>query len=431
MHPVVRVPYSLAGHLARAAAALSPAGSGKLISSLRARRGIRDRYAAWAAKERDPSRPLIWMHASSVGEGLQAHPVIARLRERRPDLQVAYTFYSPSAEAFARTMDADFADYLPFDTIGDADAALASLRPTALIFSKLDVWPLLVARAVARGVPVGMISATFSAESARASPLAALVLTDAYRALRAVGAVDSLDADRLAALGVPRERVTVTGDSRYDQVWVRAGSVDRSGTLLAPFTATRTRPTMVAGSTWPSDEGPLLEAWKEVRAHIPGARLIVAPHEPAEAHLAPIERWAEREGFSIARLGSAAEGDADVLLVNRTGVLADLYALADVAYVGGGFHAAGLHSVVEPAAFGVPVLVGPRFGGSRDAQELLRRGGGFSARSAAEIAIRTLALFSEPGARAAAGRRARELVASGLGAADRSAALVEGLLARR
>ena len=273
-----------------------------------------------------------------------------------------------------------------------------------------------------------MISATFSAESARGSTLAALVLTDAYRALSAVGAVSALDADRLVAMGVPREHVTVTGDSRYDQVWARAGAVDRDAPLVAPFAGTRSRPTLVAGSTWPTDEAPLLDAWKLVRARIPGARLIIAPHEPTGAHLAPIERWAAEATCTVARLGSSAQTDADVVLVDRVGVLAELYALAHVAYVGGGFHAAGLHSVLEPAALGVPVLFGPRFGASRDALELLSRGGGFSARSAAEIAQRTLALLSEPSACAAVGRRARTFVESGLGAAVRSAALVERLL---
>src|SRR5450759_1188420 len=98
MHPLVRIPYSLAGQLARLAAAVSPPGSAKVLAAFRARRGIRARYAAWGAAKRDPSRPLLWVHASSVGEGLQARPVIARLRERHPDLQVAYTFFSPSAE---------------------------------------------------------------------------------------------------------------------------------------------------------------------------------------------------------------------------------------------------------------------------------------------------------------------------------------------
>jgi 3-deoxy-D-manno-octulosonic-acid transferase len=447
----VRLPYSLAGHLARAAAALSPAGDGKILASLRARRGIRARYAEWGARHRDVARPLLWVHAPSVGEGLQARPVIARLRERLPELQVAYTFYSPSAARFGRDAGADFADYLPFDTAGDARAALDALRPTALVFSKLDVWPLLVAAAAARGIPVGMISATLSQGSARGSGLAALVLRDAYKALSAVGAINIEDAERLAALGVPRERVSVTGDTRYDQVWAHTRAVHRSAGLLGALGTSRS--TVVAGSTWPGDEAPLFEAWREVRSKLPGVRLIIAPHEPTPAHLVPIERWAAGTGLSLMRLSDVqpsthagpealpAAGvrpppsrlpprpsDADVILVDRVGVLADLYALADVAFVGGGFHSAGLHSVVEPAAFGAPVLFGPRYTASADAAKLVEQGGGFSSRSAPELAMRLLALLSERDARRAAGRKAEALVEAGLGAAERSAEIVESLL---
>ena len=426
MNSLLRIPYSLAGHLARFAATIAPPASGKTLAAFRARRGIRARYAAWGAAKRDPSRPLLWVHASSVGEGLQARPVIARLRERHPDLQVAYTFFSPSAEAFARGAGADFADFLPFDTSGDADASLDALRPAALVFSKLDVWPILASRASARGVRLGMISATLAEESGRASRIGALLLRDAYTSLDAVGAIDERDAERLAALGVRRERVSVTGDTRYDQVWARARTADRAGALLGPLASDR--PTLVAGSTWPADEAVLFEAWSAVRARIPAARLVIAPHEPTRMHLAAVERWAQQNALAVARLGADAQRAADVVLVDRMGVLGDLYALADVAYVGGAFHTAGLHSVVEPAAFGAPVLFGPRHGSSRDARLLVECGGGFSANSASELAMRLLALLAERDARVATGARARSLVESGLGAADRSAILVESLL---
>ena len=426
MHPVVRFSYALAGHLARGAASITPASGGKVLASLHARRGIRARYAAW--RGRDPTRPLLWVHAPSVGEGLQAQPVIARLRERHPELQLAYTFYSPSAAAFARASGADFADYLPFDTADDADAALDALRPTALVFGKLDVWPLLVARAAARSVPVGLIAATFSSGSGRASRPAALLLGDAYRLLNSVGAIDERDAARLAALGVARDRLTVTGDPRYDQAWSRAQATNPEGERVDKLR--RARFTLVAGSTWPSDETPLLEAWLAVRARTVGARLVIAPHEPTAGHLSAIERWARRAQITIARFGTPAEADADVLLVDRVGVLGDLYAAANAAYVGGAFHAAGLHSVLEPAAFGAPVLFGPRHLASRDAQLLLASGGGFAADSAQKLSMRILALSSEPAACAAAGNRARTVVRMGLGAADRSADLVEALLAR-
>ena len=94
MHFLLRIPYAATAGAARAAAALAPTGKGKIVSSLRARRGIRARYAEFGAKGRDASRPLVWLHAPSVGEGLQARPVVARLRADRPDVQIAYTFFA-------------------------------------------------------------------------------------------------------------------------------------------------------------------------------------------------------------------------------------------------------------------------------------------------------------------------------------------------
>jgi 3-deoxy-D-manno-octulosonic-acid transferase len=426
MNFLVRIPYAVAAAAARTAAALAPPGDGKILASLRARRAIRARFSAWGARGRDVTRPLVWLHAPSVGEGLQARPVVARLRERRPDAQIAYTFFSPSAEKFARGIGADFCDYLPFDSGADADAALDALRPAALVFSKLDVWPVLTERAAARGVSLGLISATLAAESRRRSAFGAMLLGDAYRALDAVGAISEEDSARLRQLGVRGDRVTVIGDARYDEAWARAQRADAARALLAPLESAR--PTLVAGSTWPADERALLDAWRNVRAKFADARLVIAPHEPVPSHTEPIARWAADYGFSCAALSDAAAASADVVIVDRVGVLGDLYALADVAYVGGGFHGAGLHSVIEPAAFGVPVIFGPRHTASRDAELLITCGGGFGANSAAEIADRVQLFFADSSARAAAGNQARALVENGLGAADRSAALVEKLL---
>ena len=332
-----------------------------------------------------------------------------------------------AAAAVARSLDVDFRDYLPFDTRGDARAAVDALRPTVLVFSKLDVWPRLAAVASDKGVRLGLVSATLAAGSSRRSPAAAALLRDAYARLDAVGAIDEADADRLVALGVRPGVITVTGDTRYDQVWDRAARVDRAGDVLRPLVAARA--TLIAGSTWPADEEVLLAAWLNVRAAVPGARLIIAPHEPTAAHLSPIEAWAARAGVRLARLSASdALSGADVVLVDRTGVLGDLYAIADVAFVGGGFHAAGLHSVLEPAAFGVPVLFGPRHAGSRDARLLLSAGGGISVASAQELQQRLLAWLGDPARRADAGTRAHALVRAGLGAARRSFELVDRLL---
>jgi 3-deoxy-D-manno-octulosonic-acid transferase len=418
--------YDATAVVARAAAAVAPSGDSKILRALAGRRGIRARYAQWGRAGRDPSRPLLWIHAPSVGEGLQARPVLELTRRERPDAQLVYTYFSPSALSFAQSLDVDFRDYLPFDTRGDARAVLAALRPTALVFSKLDVWPRLVVAASDAGVGLGMISATLAATSSRRSALVAALLREAYARLEAVGAIDEADADRLVAFGVPPGAITVTGDTRYDQVWERAARVERSGPLLRPLISER--PTLVAGSTWPADEGPLLAAWPDVQSTLSDARLIIAPHEPTHAHLAPIESWARRAGLRLARLSATDAAESDVVLVDRTGVLGDMYALADAAFVGGGFHAAGLHSVLEPAAFGVPVLFGPRYTPSRDARLLVTGGGGVSASDARGIGSQLVAWLGDNSARSEAGGRARALVRAGLGAARRSFELVARLL---
>ena len=426
MHPLAWLAYDAAARLADGLAAIAPPRDSKLARTFHRRRGLATRYGQWAAQHRDPARPLLWMHAPSVGEGLQARPVLELVRQRRPELQLAYTHFSPSAEAFAAALKVDFHDYLPFDNAPAVRQALEALRPAALVFAKLDVWPRLVHSADARGIPVGMVSATLPAGSSRRSGFAAGLLRDTYGRLSAVGAIDAGDAGRLVDLGVRPSTIEVTGDTRYDQVWARAASVDRSGPLLSSLVADK--PTLVAGSTWPADEAALLPAWLTVRARIPDIRMIIAPHEPTPAHLAPIEHWAKSHGLTIARLGAPAASAAEIVLVDRVGVLGDLYALADVAFVGGGFHRAGLHSVLEPAAYGTPVLFGSFHAGSRDAGVLTASGGAFPEADAAGLADRLGELLGSTVTRQAAGSRALEVVRGGLGAAERSYSLIERLL---
>ena len=276
MNGLLRLAYSAAGRVANALTHVVPASDGKITRSLGARRGVTERFEAWGRAKRDRRRGLLWLHAPSVGEGLQARPVVDLLRAHRPDVQVAFTFFSPSAESFARELDVDFADYMPFDTASDVRRTIDALHPTALVYAKLDVWPVLTEAAAASGVRLGLVSGTVSRGSSRQRGIANALLHDAYACLDAVGAVSDDDASRLISLGVRREVVRVTGDSRYDQVVARADGVDRSSALLAPLASER--PTLVAGSTWPSDERVLLAAWLDVRAAVPDARLLIAPH---------------------------------------------------------------------------------------------------------------------------------------------------------
>jgi 3-deoxy-D-manno-octulosonic-acid transferase len=278
-----------------------------------------------------------------------------------------------------------------------------------------------------RGVRLGLISASLPAESLRRSRFGALLLRDAYAALDAVGAVDEDTAVRLVDMGTRADVVVVTGDTRYDQVWQRAENVERETGLVSRLASDR--PTLVAGSTWPADERHLLDAFVRVRRRAPSVRIILAPHEVNPGHLDPLVAWASAERLTLARVDDHEAASADVVLVDRYGVLGDLYALADVAFVGGGFHDAGLHSVLEPAAFGAPVLFGPRHTRSRDALGLLKHGGARSVSSSSDIERALMDWIDQPEAREIAGQQAYGVIERGRGAADRSLKLVESLLA--
>lgn len=424
--PMLERIYGMGVAALRPALPLLARGEGKLARGIRGRRGVLGRMEAWAAAHRDPARPLVWFHAPSVGEGLQARAVIEAFRALRPDVQVAYTFFSPSAEAFARTVAADFADYLPLDATSDVRRALDALRPTAIAFGKYDVWPVLTREAARRDVRLLLLSATLPASSGRLRGPGRALLAAAYGRLDAVAAISAQDAERFGRLGVPAERRSVMGDARFDQVWACAAAADRASPLLAPFAGFE-ETTIVAGSTWPEDERHLLPAFASLRTGR-SLRLILAPHEPTPPHLAAAEKQMDGLGLRHSRLSADGAASAEVVLVDRVGVLGDLYALADVAWVGGGFGAAGLHSVLEPAAFGAPVLFGPRHANAREAAELVAAGGAFEVADVTAAERLLAGLLDVYEVRARAGRLARAYVEARVGAAQRGAEIAAGYL---
>jgi 3-deoxy-D-manno-octulosonic-acid transferase len=425
--------YRLGLALAHRALPLAARFDKKLARGLDARRGVTQRLVAWARSERDAERPLVWLHAASVGEGLQAKPVLEALRAEAPSWQLAYTFFSPSAERLARTLPADVADYLPLDRPVDVAAVLDALRPTALVFSKLDVWPELTLAAARRGVKLGLISATVAPTSSRLRWPTRGWAEPAYRALDRIGTISEEDGRRLEQLGARRSALEVTGDTRYDSVAERAERFDRT---RDPFARLAIAPagtfTIVAGSTWPADEAVVLPAFVNLVAQVPSARLVLAPHEPNPDHLAGITQLAAKLGLPRPVRLSQVEhtSAAPVIVVDRVGILADLYALADVAFVGGGFHRAGLHSVLEPAVFGVPVAVGPHWHMSRDAALLLERGGAIALTSDGRHALHSqwLVWHHDPATRKKAGDAGKKLVREGRGAAQRTTELVKKLV---
>lgn len=358
-----------------------------------------------------------------------ARAIIGALRTLRPELQLAFTHFSPSAERLAQRIGADVHAYLPWDMRADMRRTLAALQPTAIAFVRTEVWPVLTHEAGTAGARLALVNAVLAAESSRLRPTSRMLLGPAYGRLDGVGAVAADDAARFPRLGVAASRVRVTGDARFDQVIARVDALDRHGPrLLRLHDAAAT--TVVAGSTWPPDEERLVPAFARARAEA-RLRLIVAPHEPNEVHLSGLERRLDAHGLAHARLTRVernADAPPDVIVIDRIGVLADSYAAADLAYVGGGFHAPGVHSVVEPAALAVPVLFGPRHRNAREAQELVRAAGAFEVGDDDDLERRLLELARDEAGRLRTGSAAEAYVRSQLGGAGQNAELVLELM---
>ncbi len=376
----------------------------------------------WAAAHRDRAHSLLLFHAASAGELRQAEPVIRRIRDRHPEWQLAVSYFSPSGRHVAESLPVDASGLAPWDTPADVTALLDALAPAAIVIVKHDLWPELAAAAAARAMPVALIAGTVRPGSSRLRWPARSLLAPAYASLRRVGAASEEDAVRLATLGTQPSRIEVLGDPRYDGVRER----------IAAATPLPQEPaTLVAGSTWPADEAVLLKAFVRVREQRPDARLVLAPHEPTPAALTRIAARARALALPAPVSFRDATAHDSLLLIDAVGPLALWYSAGAVAYVGGGFGGSGVHSVLEPAAWGVPVIVGPRSTESTDARRLeeaeaLAR---LSARgAAAELEAWWLEWLADPAWRSAAGAAAKQVVDDGAGAADRCAALVERLV---
>lgn len=383
--------------------------------------GRRDFRARWSALARDLAVPPVWFHVASVGEFEQARPVISALERARPDVPVVLTFSSPSGYHFARKRETigsgaiRFIDYLPFDTVSNMRLCLDAARPRLLVFVKFDLWPNLVWEADARGIPLALIDATLSASSGRRALLARWLYRDVYRRLDTILAISDQDAARFRDSVPDHPSVSVTGDTRFDRVMERWQQ-----RAASTFTLPAGGPTLIAGSTWPPDEERLLPALARLLHEIATLRVVLVPHEPTPAHVEPLRRWAAQTGLRTRVASEAATGvdDARVIVVDVVGVLAEAYRFADVAYVGGAF-TTGVHSVIEPAIAGVPVVFGPRHDNSFEALQLVERGAARAIRTADDAHAALGNWLRDETARAQAGRAARAYVESQLGATEK------------
>jgi 3-deoxy-D-manno-octulosonic-acid transferase len=420
------------------------AASPKVSAAVEGRRAAAAEIARWAERERDPFRPLLWLHGASAGELAGAIPIVDRVRVARPGLQLLVSYSSPSAEAVLDELAPDYAGFPPLETMAACREAVEMSRPDALVFAKLDAWPALTRAAAEAGVPLGMINATVRPSSSRLKGPGRQLLVPSYGRLDGVGAVSADEIERLRLLGTREEAIRVTGDASFERALDRVDRARENASSVGSRLPAK-RPGQVrlcAGSTWPEDERVLLEAAAALNRVGAGGpmgstlELVLVPHEPDTAAIRRIrelclEHLNVEPGLWSASAGPAASASdepapAAPLIVDAVGFLAELYLECDMAWVGGGIGGEGLHSVVEPAAAGLPVA----FGAVHDrweAREMVRRGVAAEAEPG-QVSEVVGGLLADPERRADMGAAARAYVEAGRGATEANAGLVLELL---
>ncbi len=391
----------------------------------KAKAWIDGREGLWERLEakRDVLRGCLWMHCASVGEFEQGRPVLEAIKAARPDLPVLLTFFSPSGyEARKDFALATHVEYLPADNDANAARLVAMIGPRAAIFIKYEFWYHHLHALKAKGVPVFLVSAIF-----REGQPFFKWYGGAWRSMLGCYAriftQDERSRDLLAGIGVgdpgSMPGVTVSGDTRFDRV---AAIVAANEELSAAksFRDASEGPVLICGSTWPKDEELILSALGRMRVK---PRVIIAPHELHEAQLQAIEAsfpkplitWSEAAAAPNTSSGFAIA----TLLVDRTGLLARLYKYGDIAYVGGGF-TDGIHSILEAAAWGRPVIFGPKHGKFAEAKGLIDAGAAWEVKDAEELHAVLDRLIGDPAALKKASEVAARFVRERVGATSRT-----------
>jgi 3-deoxy-D-manno-octulosonic-acid transferase len=406
----------------------------RMATSGRYRAGLRGRLGVVPAALRAvvAGQKVVWVHAVSVGEVLAATRLVAELCVALGDgWVVVVSTTTATGQALARErFGVERVFFYPLDLGWAVRAYLKALRPKVLVLMESELWPRMLVECERAGVPVAVANARVSDRSfARGVRMRGLW----GRMLRRVGlflAQSEEDARRLVEMGARVERVRAVGNLKYD---VRAPKQSRVAELIRE--AVGDRPVVVAGSTseakqnW--EESPLLHAWGEVARAIPRAVLVIAPRHPERFDLV----YSFAEEFGTVRATELIAGTAQPvkpggnILLDTIGDLAAVYGVADVAFVGGSLVAKGGHNPLEPAQFGVPVVMGPSYENFRDVVERMRAAGGIRmAKDGEELAKTLVELLTDREMAKTVGERGRGVYEAQAGATERTVRELVGLL---
>lgn len=365
----------------------------------------------------------MWLHAVSVGEVNAAVPLIAALQEAHPALPVLVTTTTPTGSQQLQSRLGHRVEhcYLPYDLPGAVRRFLRVWRPCLGVILETELWPNLYA-AAADGMPLILANARLSSRSARAYARWPHLTRETLTRLSAVAAQTAMDGERLLALGLPSERLTVTGNLKFD-----AAPQDPAAGLALRARLGAARPVWLAASTHAGEEVAVLRAHRELRKTHPDAALILAPRHPQR--FAEVAALCHADGWAVARRSADAGKPCEVYLADTLGELPSLMAAADMVFVGGSLgtspSAFGGHNLIEPAACGKPSLFGPYLRNFVELRaQVLAAGAGLQVGDPGDLAAAISVLLADAERREAMGQAGRALVDQHRGATARTLALI-------
>lgn len=374
----------------------------------------------------------IWVHAVSVGEVLAAAPLISELRRRYPQMRLFLSTTTLTGQRLARqgAVDVDGVLYFPFDWAFCVRRTLNRLKPQLFVMIDTEIWPNLLRQCRRRSIPTVLANGRISAQSFQRyrmiRPLFRRVLADVDRLC--VQGVEA--AARFEQLGVDPVRIMVTGSLKFDALDVVPAPRGGGARVLRFFRMSENRPVLVAGSTLQGEEAAIIRAFNRVRTAGGRPLLVLAPRHPKR--FAEVERFCVSEGLETIRrtdLRIDAEPRAEAVILDTIGELADVYQIATVVFVGGSLVRAGGHNILEPAAFGKPVVFGPHMDNfSEIAETFLINDAAVRVQSDRELETTIASLMGDPVRRARLGAAARALIDTNRGAKDRTLDVVAALL---
>ena len=384
-------------------------------------------------------RPIIWVHAVSVGEVLAVSRLVKTLDAALPDYFVAVSTTTRTGQALAgERFGAKRVFYCPLDLPWAVRAYLKALKPRLLVLAETEFWPNLLSGCFRRGIPVAVVNARISDRSWPRYRRLRWLWRPFLSRLSRVLAQSETDADRLKAIGCQPERVTVAGNLKFD---VRAASEAEATRLLKVLAAGLRM--VVAGSTLEGEETALLEAWPRLLEADPRLVMVLAPRHPerfgAVAALLQnsgmpwVKRsdWLEAESRSEPESAVKSLNPGQIVLLDTIGELASVYSLASAAFVGGSLIPAGGHNPLEPAQFGVPIVMGPHYANFRAITEDLLAHEAVRVAAREGLSVALIGLFQDSAAAKAMGERAREVFVSQAGATGRCVEAIKELLSAR